>query len=507
MAELNTAPPTAPATPRKPSKLMADLSAAIRSTAEAARDQALAQIDADAKQVVESIREQSTEGAAVLRKQSDEDIAGIRDWSKAEIARIREETEQRITARKTELDEELADHAASVDRRVEAVQAEVTRYQADMESYLERLRGEDDPASLATMAESMPETPTFESWTGHRVDVERATAPEAVADVASPATDETEPDAQPAATDAEAPAVSAADQGQEAEASAHVDTEVSSLEPEPRDEAADDAPAITEGGGFESTAPDGDGSSAAPSWGAGSSNTTPTSPGSAWGDEEGGWTAKPVASAQAAGGADASGEAPRWTDEDAPVALSAGSEPGESVDRGTIMAALEADAEAVVTADPADQAEPTGGVAEPATEPGESTYGDLEDDAAQAAIAARLETGVFETESFADRLASLLPGHGGGAPDGEPAVTQVVVAGLVSVASIASFKRHLGRLVGVQGVAVASGPEGEFVFTVNHSPDVVFRDVIPTMPGFAARVTSVGDGVVHVTARDPEAES
>ena len=50
------------------------------------------------------------------------------------------------------------------------------------------------------------------------------------------------------------------------------------------------------------------------------------------------------------------------------------------------------------------------------------------------------------------------------------------------------------------------GPAGEFVFNVTHRPDVSFRDAIPTMPGFAARVTSTADGVVHVTARDPEAE-
>jgi hypothetical protein len=92
------------------------------------------------------------------------------------------------------------------------------------------------------------------------------------------------------------------------------------------------------------------------------------------------------------------------------------------------------------------------------------------------------------------------------ADGGEPRTTQVVVTGLVSVASIASFKRHLGRLAGVQAVGVASGPGGEFVFHVTHSPDVSFREVIPSMPGFGARVTGSGDGVVSVAARDPEAE-
>ncbi len=120
-------------------------------------------------------------------------------------------------------------------------------------------------------------------------------------------------------------------------------------------------------------------------------------------------------------------------------------------------------------------------------------------------MSARIEAGEVE-ESYTDRLASLLPNHGEGPADGEPRTTQVIVSGLVSVASIASFKRHLGRLAGVQTVAVASGPDGEFVFNVTHRPDVSFRDALPTMPGFAARVTSTDDSSVHVTARDPEAE-
>jgi hypothetical protein len=103
-------------------------------------------------------------------------------------------------------------------------------------------------------------------------------------------------------------------------------------------------------------------------------------------------------------------------------------------------------------------------------------------------------------------MAFLAPSRDDTDVDSEPQTTQVIVSGLVSVASIASFKRHLGRLPGVRGVAVASGPAGEFVFNVTHQPDVSFRDAIPTMPGFAARVTSAADGIVHVTARDPEAE-
>ena len=86
------------------------------------------------------------------------------------------------------------------------------------------------------------------------------------------------------------------------------------------------------------------------------------------------------------------------------------------------------------------------------------------------------------------------------------ATSQVVVTGLVSVASIASFKRHLGRVAGVQSVGVSSGPDGEFVFKVAHGAEVSLPDAIPTLPGFEARVTGTGDGVVNVSARDPESE-
>jgi hypothetical protein len=70
-------------------------------------------------------------------------------------------------------------------------------------------------------------------------------------------------------------------------------------------------------------------------------------------------------------------------------------------------------------------------------------------------------------DDLATRLNGLVPGKGKGGSDAT--ATQVVVVGLVSVASIASFKRHLGRVSGVQSVGVSSGPDGEFVFAVTHT--------------------------------------
>ncbi len=109
-------------------------------------------------------------------------------------------------------------------------------------------------------------------------------------------------------------------------------------------------------------------------------------------------------------------------------------------------------------------------------------------------------------EAVAARLANLVPGPTEPAHTGAIATTQVVVVGLVSVASIAGFKRHLARVPGVQSVGVSSGPDGEFVFTAVHHDDVAMREIVPTLPGFKARVSNAGDGVVHVTAHDPESD-
>jgi hypothetical protein len=109
---------------------------------------------------------------------------------------------------------------------------------------------------------------------------------------------------------------------------------------------------------------------------------------------------------------------------------------------------------------------------------------------------------VIADDALAARLAGLVPD----AADGD-ITTRVIVVGLVSVASIAGFKRHLSRVPGVDGVGVSSGPDGEFVFAVTRGADLDLQAAITNLPGFAARVTGESDGDLQVTARDPESES
>jgi hypothetical protein len=114
------------------------------------------------------------------------------------------------------------------------------------------------------------------------------------------------------------------------------------------------------------------------------------------------------------------------------------------------------------------------------------------------------EITVIADDALAARLAGLVPDAD--APSNESNTTRLVVTGLVSVASIAGFKRQLSRVAGVLSVGVSSGPDGEFLFAVTHDPGIVLRDAVTTLPGFGARVTAEADGELTVTAKDPEAE-
>jgi hypothetical protein len=88
---------------------------------------------------------------------------------------------------------------------------------------------------------------------------------------------------------------------------------------------------------------------------------------------------------------------------------------------------------------------------------------------------------------------------------GERVSSRVVVQGLVSVASIATFKRSLGRVSGVSAIGVASGPDGEFVFTVSHDSGLGLADAIRGLQGFDAKVTAETPGGLEVAAHDPDA--
>jgi hypothetical protein len=449
---------------RKPSKFLADLTKAMQTAAEESRALALSQLQGEAKTHIEQIHARSSTEAADLRRAADDDVAAVREWSKSEIARIREETETKISGRKARLETQIEHHAAVIEREIEAVQSTVAGFEADMATFFERLLAEEDPTQFATMAERLPEPPTFSS-----ILVARDLEPETTT---FGDTDETT-ESESFESSAEAEPVEATvsiDDAPSAEASPENDiTETSEVEPESPSE--HESP-----NGYVSVDSIGEGSLGE------------------FGSFEG-----------------------------------MEGEDGE-VDREAAFAAIQAAAEAAasaeVAADAAARAEAVADVAieiigshgedddaDPEADPRVAALGLSPDyDAAEAEALASADANDGEEipeigdDALAARLAGLVPNRGSKA-NTDATATQVVVVGLVSVASIASFKRHLGRLPGVQSVGVSSGPDGEFIFAVNHTADVLLREAVPSMPSFQARVTGTSDGVVNVTAHDPESDS
>jgi len=169
--------------------------------------------------------------------------------------------------------------------------------------------------------------------------------------------------------------------------------------------------------------------------------------------------------------------------------------------------------------------EPNSDVATPEVAPDQAAE-------AEAAMAARLEFAAAEAEALAytdepeddgssaaegesasdddvtpspvggDKLANADAGTLPGPVEGDRVKTRVVVVGLVSVASIATFKRGLSRTAGVTAVGVASGPDGEFVFTVEHEESLDISATVTGLPGFEAHITAESAGTLEVAAHD-----
>ena len=319
---------------RHPNRFLADLTLAMHSTAETARQATIDQCQADAKAYTEQLHARKEDETASLRKAAEADVIAIREWSKAEVERIRLETEQRISRRRELLDQELQEYNSGIAFEIERVQKRVQSYQDEIAQYFEQLLQEPDPTTFASMGARMPEPPDF--------------------------------------TDA--------DRG-------HLATDIRALR--------------------------------------------------------------------------------------------------EQIMRSGEVAEIEDVAAAAAPEDVAQEQPEIEDVAAAVPEDFAQEQPEIE------------EAVVPRTDRRGAAAASQPAG---------PESTQVVVVGLVSVASIVAFKRQLSRLPGVKHVGVSSGPEGEFIFTVSHSPETSLGSLIPTIPAFQATVISEREGVLNVSASDPEAE-
>jgi hypothetical protein len=136
--------------------------------------------------------------------------------------------------------------------------------------------------------------------------------------------------------------------------------------------------------------------------------------------------------------------------------------------------------------------------------------------AAEAEAAAALEAEGYATDQMTATAAvtgtAPMPGTGAGAVNpgsGNAEPTRMVVAalGLVSVASVSSFKRALAHAEGIRSVQVTSGPQGDFLFTLACDPGLDLAAAVRALPGFEVEVRDSAADTVTIVARDLEADA
>ncbi len=133
------------------------------------------------------------------------------------------------------------------------------------------------------------------------------------------------------------------------------------------------------------------------------------------------------------------------------------------------------------------------------------SLGAVDAEAAEAEASADLGAIDFEVGAPTETESTLPAAEVVADASAEPITTTVSVTGLVSVASIAGFKRAFAKAHGIDAISVASGPAGEFIFSVRHEPSIDLSAVISELRGFSASVTDTADGSLTVSATEPAA--
>lgn len=142
---------------------LAELAKAMQTTAAAEQARSAEDTEQRRQSHIDAIRAREAIEAEELRELAKEDVKGIDAWSDGEIKRIKLERERRIAARREQLQIRLEEHRTVVGREVEAVEASVGAYRADIAEYFRRLESETDPVAIARFARSRPPFPDLDT--------------------------------------------------------------------------------------------------------------------------------------------------------------------------------------------------------------------------------------------------------------------------------------------------------------------------------------------------------
>ena len=141
---------------------LAELARAMQATAAAEQARNAEGTEQRRQAHIDAIRAREALEAEELRELAKDDVKGIDAWSDGEIKRIKLERERRIAARRDQLQIRLEEHRNVVSREVEAVEAAIAAYKAEIEIYFRRLEAETDPVVIAKHAGTRPPFPVLD---------------------------------------------------------------------------------------------------------------------------------------------------------------------------------------------------------------------------------------------------------------------------------------------------------------------------------------------------------
>jgi hypothetical protein len=141
---------------------LAELARAMQATAAAEQARNAEGTEQRRQTHVDAIRAREALEAEELRELAKDDVKGIDAWSDGEIKRIKLERERRIAARRDQLQIRLEEHRNVVSREVEAVEAAIASYKAEIEIYFRGLEAEADPVEIAKHAGTRPPFPVLD---------------------------------------------------------------------------------------------------------------------------------------------------------------------------------------------------------------------------------------------------------------------------------------------------------------------------------------------------------
>jgi hypothetical protein len=141
---------------------LADLAAAMQSTAGAEHVRISEETDRRRQAHLENVRAREAAEAEDLRDAAESDVKSIDAWADGEIKRIQVERERRIVARRDELTSRLDDHRSLIGREVDAIEAAIVAYRGEIEAFFGRLGAETDPVVIAREAGRRPPFPALD---------------------------------------------------------------------------------------------------------------------------------------------------------------------------------------------------------------------------------------------------------------------------------------------------------------------------------------------------------